>query len=103
MVIAHLLPWYAPESWGGTEQYVAALARAQRRLGVLPLVMAPAAGDGLMDYEHEGLHVLRWQADAAHDGQYALSTLLRDHGVAVVHMHGWTPLCGASELVDDAA
>ena len=97
-VIAHLLPWYAPESWGGTEQYVAALARAQSALGVRPLVMAPMAGDGPMDYEHDGVPVLRWRPDVDPDDRLSLRSLLRARGVSVLHMHGWTPLCGASEL-----
>jgi glycosyltransferase involved in cell wall biosynthesis len=59
--ILQALPWYFPESLGGTEVYVDALSRWLKGEGHEVSVAAPAAGlSGKRDYTHEGIQVFRY-------------------------------------------
>lgn len=98
LTVAHALPWYAPESWGGTEQYVAALAKTQKTQGSRVLVMAPVAGTSSLDAMHQGIAVLRWNPHAAEDHPASWTNRLHASGADVLHLHGWTPLCGPAQL-----
>ncbi|MGE3972742.1 MAG: glycosyltransferase family 4 protein [Porticoccaceae bacterium] len=100
--VAHALPWYAPESWGGTEQYVAALAASLQARGCTSVVMAPSRLAEVERYAHAGLTVLRWRVDGG-AGAGGFVDCLRESGAEVLHLHGWTPLCGAAELAEAAA
>jgi glycosyltransferase involved in cell wall biosynthesis len=97
-LVVHALPWFAPESWGGTEQYVAALIRSLREIGWDSMVMAPARNGVVERYVHEGITVVRWRCDEAGAGPCSLSECLDEFSPSVFHLHGWTPLCGAAEL-----
>jgi glycosyltransferase involved in cell wall biosynthesis len=99
-LVVHALPWFAPESWGGTEQYVAALIRSLREIGWDSMVMAPARNGVVERYRHEGISVVRWRWDeaGADAGPGSFSECLDEFSPAVFHLHGWTPLCGAAEL-----
>lgn len=58
MKVLHVPFTYYPDACGGTEVYVAALAREQRRLGVNAAIAAPGEQDAA--YEHEGIPVYRF-------------------------------------------
>lgn len=58
--IVHLVGWYFPESLGGTEVYVDALARRMRSLGHEVRVAAPDPGGVERVYEHGGVPVYRY-------------------------------------------
>ena len=61
MKIAHAVGWYYPESLGGTEIYVAGLARRLRAAGHQVYVAAPEAGRaGTGEYTHERISVFRY-------------------------------------------
>ena len=61
MKIVQAVGWFYPESWGGTEIYVAGLARRLRAAGHDVSVAAPdTAHAGERRYEHEGLPVYRY-------------------------------------------
>jgi glycosyltransferase involved in cell wall biosynthesis len=65
MRVVHALGWYFPDSLGGTEIYVATVARELRRAGVDVLIAAPAAGaTGTASYEHNGIPVFRYPIPA---------------------------------------
>jgi glycosyltransferase involved in cell wall biosynthesis len=96
--VVHALPWFAPESWGGTEQYVAALARSLGDFGWDSVVLAPARSDRFERYEYQGVSVVRWlpEVEAHENGSFAHS--LRALNADVFHLHGWTPQCGPDQL-----
>jgi len=53
--------WYYPDSWGGTEIYVAALAGRLRAAGHEVAIAAPDASHGTeRRYEHDGIPVYRY-------------------------------------------
>ena len=61
MRIVQAAGWYAPDSLGGTELYVAALSDRLRRLGHDVLVAAPdAAHTSERHYAHDGIPVYRY-------------------------------------------
>lgn len=63
MKIVHALGWYFPESIGGTEVYVAGLARRLRHAGHEVSVAAPLRGlQGTQTYEHDSVPVFRYPA-----------------------------------------
>ena len=65
MKIAHAIGWYYPESLGGTEIYVAGLARRLRAAGHDLHVAAPEAGRAASaDYLHEHIKVFRYPIPA---------------------------------------
>ena len=65
MRIIHAVGWYFPETLGGTEVYVAGLARRLRAAGHEVLVAAPDARHGReRTYEHDGIAVYRYPVPA---------------------------------------
>jgi glycosyltransferase involved in cell wall biosynthesis len=59
--IALALGWYFPESIGGTEVYVQAIARSFQELGHEVVVAAPLAGlEAPVETRHEGVSVFRY-------------------------------------------
>ena len=65
MKVVQAVGWYYPESLGGTEVYVAALARRLRESGVAVTIVAPEpGGEAVREYEHEGVEVFRYPTDA---------------------------------------
>jgi len=101
--ILHVTYGYWPDPVGGTEQYVAALSRELRHLGVESIVAAPGPADDR--YEHDGIQVRRFRhlADGASlealygDGDVraaeAFDEILNDEAPDLVHQHAWSPAC----------
>lgn len=99
--ILHVPYTYFPDSTGGTETYVAALARGLRMRGFSSAIAAPLAGNGPREYEHEGSTVHRF-------GTAQSLSLAELHGTGdpvaaaefgeiiatvrprIVHLHAWT-------------
>ncbi|WP_180540777.1 glycosyltransferase [Nevskia soli] len=63
MKIIHLPFCYYPDPVGGTEIYVAGLAREQQRQGCTPIVCAPAQNESR--YYHDGVEVRRFALEPA--------------------------------------
>lgn len=115
MKVLHVVPAYAPEGPGGIELYVASLVRAQRALGLRPLVLTgcaePWARVGVEVAEVDGYRVLRLHRDdlyfhhhakAYHPGvEEAWERTLGDERPDVVHVHHWLRL--TCNLVEVAA
>ena len=72
MRVVHVPFGYFPDVVGGTEVYVAQLARDLRAHGVESVIAAPAEGTVAARYEHEGVPVHRFglSADASVDVLY---------------------------------
>ena len=65
MKILQGVGWYYPDSWGGTEIYVAALAGRLRASGHEVAIAAPDASHlGERRYEHEGVPIYRYPIPA---------------------------------------
>jgi glycosyltransferase involved in cell wall biosynthesis len=107
--VLHVLGWYLPESSGGTEIYVHALARALRDLGVESAIAAPAATAAAARADTiDGLPVYRYHvgapspAEIAHGtppaGFDAFRAWLDQHRPDVYHQHSWTRGCGLPHL-----
>ena len=61
MRVIQALGWYFPDSLGGTEVYVAAVAREMQRAGIDVRIAAPAPGAARPAlYEHDGIQVFRY-------------------------------------------
>ena len=61
MKIVQAVAWYHPDSVGGTELYVAALARALRAEGHDVCIAAPEPGAAApRTYEYDGCEVFRY-------------------------------------------
>lgn len=61
LTIVEALGWYFPDSLGGTEVYVAALARRFAAAGHHVLIAAPQPGlDAPRQYQHDGVPVFRY-------------------------------------------
>lgn len=98
MKILHGIAWYAPESWGGTEQYVSGLATSLARLGETSIVLARGAESAWREYEHQGTRVVRhphWRAAQQRD---ELVEWFRSSSADVYHLHSWTPDAGIAEM-----
>lgn len=99
MKAVHAVGWYFPDSLGGTEVYVAAIARDLRRAGLDVRIAAPRPGaSGCSEYEHEGVPVFRYpipavptRAEARGEctvrGAEAFHRWLRAQRPDVVHVH----------------
>jgi glycosyltransferase involved in cell wall biosynthesis len=99
MRVVHAVGWYFPQSTGGTEVYVAAVARELRRAGVDVHIAAPAPGASKPEaYEHDGVPVYRYpipvrptRAEARGEvvvrGAESFHDWLTDLRPDVVHMH----------------
>ena len=101
--------WYLPESVGGTEAYVHALALELRAMGVECVVMAPVDGERERRYTHEGIPVLRYPVPhtasaaqqagrAPHDRFDRFAELLGELDADVFHLHSITYGCNAHHL-----
>jgi glycosyltransferase involved in cell wall biosynthesis len=61
MRVVHAVGWYFPQTMGGTEVYVAAVARELQRAGIDVRVAAPLAGATRAEItEHDGIPVFRY-------------------------------------------
>ena len=109
MKIVHTLGWYFPESSGGTEVYVAALAAGLQAAGAETIVAAPAPDSAPADYEHQGIGVHRYPLSARPDrpeisGQRAPAHIdafarwLEGQKADVYHQHSWSRGCGVYHL-----
>jgi glycosyltransferase involved in cell wall biosynthesis len=111
MKIVQAVGWYHPDSIGGTEIYVAALARHLRACGHQVLVAAPEAGaHAPRTYDFEGDEVFRYpvpatptrdeaQGDVAVRGAEHFHRWLRDADADVVHFHTFVTGLGLPEIV----
>jgi glycosyltransferase involved in cell wall biosynthesis len=91
--VAHVLAWFWPESWGGTEQYVHGLSLELTRQGVESWLLVPESPGGARRYAHDGVDVCRYET---RDG--AFLRLLQQRLADIVHVHSWTPDCGMPEV-----
>ena len=99
MKIVHVPFTFPPDSFGGTEVYVSALAHAQKRIGYEVVIAAP--GNITAIYEHEDIRVRRYEVGAPVDladlyGEGDLVALgefdqiMADEQPDVVHFHALT-------------
>ncbi|HTM04910.1 MAG TPA: glycosyltransferase [Vicinamibacterales bacterium] len=97
MKVVHLLGWYFPESVGGTEVYVAELARRQRAQGWEVSVAAPDAdARDIRTVEWDGARVFRYPLDNADRDFAAHVARLRPD---VVHVHSLVTGVGLPQLI----
>jgi glycosyltransferase involved in cell wall biosynthesis len=108
--IVHVSGWYFPDSLGGTETYVSAVAERLRDSGHHVLVAAPDPGaDRDRSYPHDGLTVYRYpipalptRAEAQHitpaRGAEQFHAWLRHHRPDVVHFHTFVTGVGPHEI-----
>jgi glycosyltransferase involved in cell wall biosynthesis len=113
MRILQALGWYFPDSWGGTEIYVAALARRLRAAGHDVAVAAPDAQHvAERRYEHDGIPVFRYpipsdptraeaQGGVAVRGAELFHRWIEDFRPDVAHFHTFVTGLGLAEV--DAA
>jgi len=96
MKILHVPYCYYPDPVGGTEIYVAALARAQRERGFLAAIAAPGAANE--EYGHEGLRVFRFAGnntmtlrelygDGDAESAANFTTILDRYRPDILHLH----------------
>jgi len=99
--VVHVPFGYFPDAVGGTEVYVAQLARDLRTHGVQSVVAAPADVQVSRRYEHENTPVYRFDvaaassvADVYGEGDPAaarsLAAILADVDADVLHLHAFT-------------
>ncbi len=110
MKIVQAVGWYHPDSLGGTEVYVAALARHFRGCGHHVLVAAPEAGaHAPRTYEFDGCEVFRYpvpttptrdeaQGETPARGAEHFHRWLRDAHADVVHFHTFVTGLGLQEI-----
>jgi len=109
MKILQLLAWYYPENIGGTEMYVAGLARRFVASGHEVSIAAPdVQHDRVREYEHEGISVFRYpvpffktRSEAQFGevpGAQFLHEFLRRHKPEIAHFHSFTPGLSIPEL-----
>jgi glycosyltransferase involved in cell wall biosynthesis len=86
MKIVQAVGWYYPDSLGGTEIYVASLARQLRRCGHQVLVAAPDTQIAApRTYEHDGCEVFRYPIPALATREEAQGSVVRGTN----HFHRW--------------
>lgn len=110
MKILHALGWYFPESLGGTEIYVKALAERQRAGGHTVAVAAPRPGASRSTLsEDDGIQVFRYPTPATPTrdeaqgrrparGSEELRTYLETAPPNILHVHTFTTGLGIYEL-----
>lgn len=92
MKVAHCTAWFVTESVGGTEIYVASLARELKRAGVEQVILIPRQRPGLPDEaEYEGLKIVRYDPDGFGE---AIAKFKPD----LLHLHTWTSTAGIREF-----
>jgi glycosyltransferase involved in cell wall biosynthesis len=105
--VVHSLGWYFPESSGGTEVYVDALARHLTSEGVESQVVA-ATDSFASDYVWGDVPVHRYAVPPAtsqevtdalpHERFAEFDTWLRSQRADIYHQHSWTRGCGLPHL-----
>ena len=101
MRVVHVPFGYYPDAVGGTEAYVAELARGLRARGVDSVVTAPAGSLGADRYDHDGIPVYRFTMSRTDDvGQLygegdpdaasAVGRILDEVRADVLHLHAFT-------------
>jgi glycosyltransferase involved in cell wall biosynthesis len=115
MRVVQALGWYFPEAFGGTELYVAALAKRLQARGHHVSIAAPAPGTlAPRTYEHDGISVFRYPTTAeptraevrGYDkvrGAEHFDRWLREAGADVVHFHTLVTGLGVLEVEAAAA
>ena len=110
MKITYAVGWYYPDGRGGTEAYVAALARHMRAAGHDVSVVAPQAGlNGTRAYEHDGVRVFRYGVSArptrdevrgsvAARGAETLHAWFQRERPDLVHVHAFVTGLGLAEV-----
>ena len=110
MKVVQAVGWYHPDSVGGTEVYVAALARELRVSGHQVLIAAPEPGlTAPRVYDYEGCEVFRYpipaapsrdeaQGDVTVRGAEYFHRWLADAHADVVHMHTFVTGLGLAEI-----
>lgn len=110
MKIVQALGWYSPDSLGGTEVYVNALAHRFRTCGHQVAIAAPRAGASEpQTYVHDGCEVYRYPIPAAPTrdeaqgrvparGAEHLHQWLANAGADVVHVHTFVTGLGLHEI-----
>lgn len=109
MKIAHLLGWYFPDSFGGTEIYVEYLCRRLRAAGHDVAIAAPTTNGGPVSYTHDSVPVFRYAipTDATRDeactrvpvrGTDALYRWLDEQRPDVLHVHSFCTAVGLHEI-----
>ncbi|HEX2779733.1 MAG TPA: glycosyltransferase [Gemmatimonadaceae bacterium] len=100
--VLHVPYTYFPDATGGTETYVAALARGLSLHGVRSAVAAPSAGAAAATYEHAGVPVHRFPGSGTRlpledlygagdpTAAESFAAILRTVRPRIVHLHGWT-------------
>ena len=113
MKIVQGVGWYYPESWGGTEIYVAGIARRLRTAGHQVVVAAPDPSHAQeRRYEYDGIPVYRYpipaeptraeaQGDTVVRGAQRFHRWLEAFRPDVVHLHTFVTGLGLAEV--DAA
>jgi glycosyltransferase involved in cell wall biosynthesis len=108
--IVQAVGWYHPDSIGGTEVYVAALAGELRAAGHDVWIAAPEAGLAApRTYMHDGFDVFRYpipasvtrdeaQGDADVRGAGHFHRWLASHRADIVHMHTFVTGLGLAEI-----
>jgi glycosyltransferase involved in cell wall biosynthesis len=108
--IVHVCGWYFPDSLGGTETYVSAVAERLRHAGHHVLIAAPDPGaHGERSYVHDGFTVYRYpipaiptRSEAQHSavarGSELFHAWLRHHRPDVVHFHTFVTGVGPHEI-----
>ena len=111
MKIVQAVGWFYPDSLGGTEVYVAALARHLRACGHDVCVAAPESGAREpREYEFDGCRVFRYpvpefatrdeaQGDAVVRGAEHLHRWLQEAAADVVHVHTFVTGLGLPEIL----
>ena len=101
MRVVHVPFGYYPDAVGGTEAYVAELARGLRACGVDSVVAAPAGSLGAHRYDHEGTPVYRFAVSPTDDvgelygegdpdAASAVGRILDEVRADVLHLHAFT-------------
>src|SRR4029077_17922292 len=89
---AHCTAWFVTETFGGTEIYVASLAKELSKAGVDQAILVPRAKPGLPDEsDHEGLKVFRYDPDG-------FEKILARFSPDLFHLHTWTSSAGLKEF-----
>ena len=92
------VPWYFPESIGGTEIYVRGLARELKRADVEVAVAAPTERSQGSTYVHEGVPVFRYPSPEGKFGELSTNRaepagwadVLRSFAPEIVDLHSLT-------------
>ena len=101
MKVVHVPFGYYPDAVGGTEVYVAELARGLEPHGIESVIAAPSSRGRADEYQHDGVRVYRFSVGKCNDvsdlygdgddtAAHALAAILDDVGADVLHLHAFT-------------